>query len=548
MHPLRPMRTERIMKKMIETNTLFLALLVLIMPTLVISSCAASRNQAPRITAEESIPKCTLESLPQLPDVTIEMVTRESAPAAHCKVAGVIGPEISFELLLPEDWNGKFVMGGGGGFAGSIVNAAQDFFGAVQKGYATVATDTGHKGNSLDASWALNNLERLENFGHQAVHRTAVNAKALTKAYYGHDIDRNYFVGCSRGGGQALMEAQRYPDDFEGVVAMSPAYNWTHELGARWIHVAQRMYPDPTKIETPLIGAEALKLIGEAVMNYCDALDGIKDGILNDPRQCDFDVASLACEQGPAGNCLSSEQVEAAQAIYDDFEVDGKVLHGTPFGAELPGNPAGWERWYTGGYTPGKDLDFHEGIDDEIPAPPTPNGTWAFATGIFRYFLYNDPDWGYEGYEFEDFAPQAARVARSLNADNPDLSAFRARDGKLIIDNGWMDGSMSAYGTIKYYESVIDHDQTAHEDVRLFLRPGVTHCISGPGPDATDYLAAIDEWVESGKAPDQLPAQFRGSDFQPTDEGRILCAYPKVAKYDGISDTRDSSSFSCVNP
>jgi feruloyl esterase len=535
------------MKKIRVFGILLLALFAITMHAVFMSGCTVSRNQAPLKTAEESMPQCSIESLPQLPDVTITSVIWESTPATHCKVAGVIGSEIGFELLLPEDWNGKFVMGGSGGFAGSIVNGAQDLFGAVQKGYATVATDTGHKGNALDASWALNNLERLENFGHQAVHRTAVNAKALTKAYYGRDIERSYFVGCSRGGGQALMEAQRYPEDFEGIVAMSPAYNWTHELGARWIHVAQSMYPDPTQIETPVIGAEALKLIGEAVMNQCDALDSVKDGILNDPRQCDFDVASLACEQGASRNCLSPEQVEAAQAIYGDFEVDGQVMHGTPVGAELPGNPVGLERWYTGGYKPGKDLDFHEGIDDQTPAPPVPNGTWAFATGIFRYFLYNDPDWSYDGYDFEDFAHKAARVARSLNADNPDLSAFRARGGKLIIDNGWMDGSMSAYGTIKYYESVIDHDPTASEDVRLFLRPGVAHCAFGPGPDVTDYLAAIDEWVESGKAPDQLPAQFRGPDFQPTEEGRILCAYPKVAKYDGKGDPRDVSSFSCVN-
>lgn len=489
---------------------------------------------------------CNTESILSLPDVNIITVNKEREPAPHCKVVGVIGAEIHFELLLPDQWNGKFVMGGGGGFAGSIVNAAQDLFGALQKGYTTVATDTGHKGNALDASWALNNLERLENFGHLAVHRTAVNAKALTKAYYGSNIDHNYFVGCSRGGGQALMEAQRYPDDFEGIVAMSPAYNWTHELGARWLHVAQHMYPDPTKIKTPVIDSEALKIIGVAVMNQCDAVDGIKDGILNDPRQCDFDVVSLACEQGSTGNCLSPEQIAAAQAIYGDLEVGGQILRGTPFGAELPGKPLGWERWYTGGYTPGKNLEFHEGIDDQTPAPPTPNGTWAFATGIFRYFLYNNPDWTYAGYGFKDFSHKAARVARSLNADNPDLSAFRARGGKLIMDNGWMDGSMSAYGTIKYYESVIHHDPTAREDVRLFLRPGVTHCTSGPGPDVTDYLDAIDKWVESGKAPDQLPAQFRGSDFQPTDEGRILCAYPKIVNYDGKSNTRDAASFNCV--
>ena len=343
------------------------------------------------------------------------------------------------------------------------------------------------------------------------------------------------------------MEAQRYPQDFEGIVAMAPAFNWTHELGARWLRNAQLMYPDPIKIEEPVIDSEALNLIGDAVMNRCDALDGIKDGVLNDPRRCDFDISSLTCGQATSSNCLSQEQVNVAKAIYSDFEVGGQIIHGTPVGAELPGTPIGWELWHTGGFQPGEVLEFHEGVDsDEFPAPAAPNGGWAFATGIFKYFLYNDPDWSYASYEFKDFAEKAARVARTLNADNPDLSAFRTRGGKLIIDNSWMDGSMSAYETIKYYERVMDHDSTAQKDVRLFLRPGVAHCMFGPGPDITDYLTAIDEWVETGNAPEQLPAQFRGPGFQPTNEGRILCAYPKVAKYDGEGDTRDASSFACA--
>ena len=494
-------------------------------------------------------PTCTTEAFTRLPEATITSATEESAPAPHCKIAGKIGAEIQFELLLPAKWNGKFVFGGGGGFAGSVANGAQAFFGALQMGYATVGTDTGHQANSLDASWALNNLERLVNFGHQAVHRTAVNTEALTESYYGRSIARSYFVGCSRGGGQALMEAQRYPEDFDGIVAMSPAYNWTHELGARWLRIAQLMYPDPAQIEKPVIGPDALKLIGDAVMEKCDALDGLNDGVLNDPRQCDFDVSSLACNESMPDRCLSQAQVETAQAIYGDFKIGGQVVHGTPVGAELPGTPIGWEMWYTGGYKTGADLDFHEGADGgEFSAPPVPNGTWAFSTGIFRYFIFNDPDWSYADYDFSDFVQRAALVAPTLNADNPDLSAFRARGGKLIIDNGWMDGSMSAYGTIKYYERVLENDPTARKDVRLFLRPGVAHCGYGPGPDGTNYLAAIDEWVESGKAPELLPAPYRDSPGLPTGAESILCAYPNVAMYDGRGDAHEASSFTCVAP
>jgi feruloyl esterase len=195
-------------------------------------------------------PACNLESLPRLPDVTITSVTEETELAPHCKVAGVIGSEIHFQLLLPDKWNGKFVFGGGGGFVGSVVNLAASLYGAVQSGYATVGTDTGHQANSLDASWALNNMERIVNFGHQAVHRTTVTAKALIEAYYQQDIARNYFIGCSRGGGQALMEAQRYPNDFEGIVAGAPAYNWTMGLGAVMTQNMQAMFPDPNNLQS----------------------------------------------------------------------------------------------------------------------------------------------------------------------------------------------------------------------------------------------------------------------------------------------------------
>ena len=240
-------------------------------------------------------PVCNTVSFPQLPDVVITSVTQEAAPAPHCKVAGVIGTETNFELLLPDKWNGKFLMGGGGGFAGIVVNTALGF-GPLQKGYATVGTDTGHRGNPLDASWALNNLERIVSFGHQAVHRTAVTAKALIAGYYDRTISRSLFYGCSRGGGQALMEAQRYPEDFDGIVAGGPAYNWTGELGARNTRLNQAMYPNPNELSSPTIGLVKQQLIGKEVMKQCDAMDGLEDGILNNPLLCDFKVESLACQ------------------------------------------------------------------------------------------------------------------------------------------------------------------------------------------------------------------------------------------------------------
>jgi feruloyl esterase len=224
-------------------------------------------------------------------------------------------------------------------------------------------------------------------------------------------------------------------------------------------------------------------------------------------------------------------------------------VRGRPVGGELPGFPLGWERWLTGGYEPAaEEVEFHEGAaGGEFPVPPVANATWGFAQGVMAYLIHNDPDWTYAGYDFFDFGRKAARLAPTVNADSPDLTAFRARGGKLIIDNGWMDMSLSPYHTIDYYEQVLALDPSAREDVRLFLRPGVVHCGLGPGPDGTDYLAAVDEWLDTGEAPEQLSAPFRNPAGKPAGS-RIVCAYPNMVTYDGSGDPRDPASFNCSAP
>ncbi len=490
-------------------------------------------------------PVCKTESFPPLPDVTISAVTQEAAPAPHCKVAGVIGPEIHFELLLPEKWNGKFVMGGGGGFVGSVMNTSL-MLGSLQAGYASVGTDTGHQGHPLDASWAHNNLERLVNFGHQAVHRTAVTAKELTTAYYQGDITRSYFTGCSRGGGQGLMAAQRYPEDFDSIVAGAPAFNWAPGFAAL-TQINQAMYPDPTNLQEAVVGPKEQELIESSYLAMCDEQDGIKDGILNDPRQCKFDVATLLCKGKKTDSCLSEEQLAAVKAIYDGpKDSKGKPLfYGFPFGGETA--PGGWSRWLTGGLKYQADLDeFQGGVDvGGFKAPVSPSAHFSFGNGIMKYFVYNDPDWTYKNYDFDTLRKDSERIAETLNATNPDLSAFRKRGGKLIIYNGWSDAAVSGLATIGYYEEVLAHDKSAAEDTRLFMMPGVDHCFGGAGPSFTNYLDEIDKWVETGEAPEQTAAYWLDEKFQPTGS-RLICAYPKVAKYDGKGDTREASSFSCV--
>jgi feruloyl esterase len=520
--------------------------LVLMLFISILTACEASKDSPPNQEnpTVQTTPVCTVESIPSLPDVRITSVTQEAVPAPHCKVAGVIGTEIRFELLLPDEWNGKFAMGGGGGFVGMVINSAQLYFGAVQSGYATVGTDAGHQGHPLDGSWALNNADRLVNFGHVAVHRTAVTAKALTEAYYGNDIERSYFTGCSTGGRQALMEAQRYPGDFDGIVSGAPPFDYTALVGAGMSQITHAMYPDPTNLETAVIGPEEQELIASRIFGICDALDGLEDGILNDPRQCEFDIKSLACEASNTQGCLTEDQVRAAQAIYEGpKDSHGSLFPGYPFGGERA--PAGWSRWLTGGLKYAAGGEFQEGVEAEFAAPILPSTAFGFGPDLMKYLVYNDPDWNYAEYNWDTFREDTKLAAATLNPSSPELSAFRKRGGKLLIYNGWADMAVTAYGTIKYFESVMAQDVSASEDARLFLLPGVDHCTGGVGPFVVNHLQVIDEWVTTGNAPEEMPVYWIDENRQLAGS-RLLCAYPQVAEYDGQGDPRDSSSFSCV--
>jgi feruloyl esterase len=508
------------------------------------ASLAACGGAPDGSTAREGS-ACSLQSFPELPDVRITSVTEEAAPVTHCKVAGVIGTETNFELLLPDEWNGKFVMGGGGGFVGSVVNTALGY-GVLQKGYATVGTDTGHRGHPLDASWALNNLERVVSFGHQAVHRTAVTVKAFTVGYYGEDISRSLFFGCSRGGGQALMEAQRYPEDFDGIVAGAPAYNWTVEMGGRNAYLNQAMYPDPSDLSVATITPEVEDWMGRAVLSQCDLLDGIEDGILNNPLDCDVDVAEFACEDGETNACLTPAQLQAARRVYEGLIIDGEqVFPGYAPGAKI--GAAGWARWITGGLGRAGGGEFQRGVESEYPSPVTPNAHFAFGNGVMKYLVFHDPDWDYSTYDFSSFHADVAAVASTLDATDPDLDAFRERGGKLLLFNGWRDMALTPLGTIEYYEDVIECDASAADDVRLILVPGMDHCTGGPGPSFVDWVDEIDRWVETGQAPEQVTAYWIDEQAQ-TSGSRLACAYPKVLEYDGTGDARDASSFGCVHP
>jgi feruloyl esterase len=456
----------------------------------------------------------------RLPDVAITEAVAVPAgtgaiKVAHCRVAGVIGKEIKFSLLLPDDWNRKFLMGGGGGFVGRIDNQAQF---VVNAGYATVGTDTGHSGGVTDASWALNNEERRINFGYLAVHRTAETAKAILRSYYASNETRAYFSGCSNGGRQALMEAQRYPDDFDGIVAGAPAADFTG-IGAQFIKDVRAQFPDPKNL-TPLLSPDTMKSVAAQVLEQCDALDKVKDGVMEDPRQCKVDVSALTG--------LTAEQRAALRTIYAPTRAGGEtVFPGQPFGGE--GDVAGWPAWISGAVREGQ--------------PPSPSLRYAFGTQLFKYLVFSDPEWDYAKYDLSTWRADTKRTASYLNATNPDLSAFKNKGHKLLLWHGWADAGLSPLATIKYYDEVKARDPKADEFVRMFLMPGVLHCGGGSGPDNADWASAIDAWVESGKAPERILAQKgTGANVVRT---RPLCAYPQHAVYTGTGSTDQAENFTC---
>ena len=460
-----------------------------------------------------------------LQDVRIKTTEMADAGTPHCKVAGVIEKEINFELLLPNDWNGRFMMGGGGAYVGSIQNQALAYGygpGALERGYATVGTDTGHVSSMVEGSWALNNVERQENFGHRAIHLTAVTAKAIIERYYARAPEYSYFVGCSRGGGQAMMETQRYPEDFDGLVAGAPAYDWTG-FRAGQIRTVHKMYPDGDT-KGPVLTKANLELLGTSIMAACDARDGLADGILTDPRDCPFEPDDLPKCQGNVGDdCVTTKQLTAIKAIYDAPSIDGRrIFAGFPYGGEH--HPRGWEAWMVGS----------DGLSP----------SFAFAIDFYQNFVFNDPSWDYTDYDFANWKQDVAKVSAMLDATSTDLSEFKKRNGKIIFWTGWTDLLITALGTVDYYEKLTAADPDVDEYSRLYMLPGMFHCAGGPAPDRADWLEAIRAWVEDRKAPDRLVS------LQLDEGGRVsrtrpICPYPQVASYRGKGDPDDEASFAC---
>jgi feruloyl esterase len=432
-----------------------------------------------------------------------------------CRVTATLTPssssEIKIEIWLPSSgWNGKLQAVGNGGWSGNVNRSA--LLSGVRRGYATVATDTGHAGGA--GPW-MQNREKLIDFGYRAIHEMTVTAKAIVDAFYGKAPRFSYFTGCSGGGRQALMEAQRYPDDFDGVVAGSPSLNATGRAAfSMW--VAQNL----RKEDGSYIPQTKYAAIHKAVLNACDALDGVQDGVVGNPAQCAFDPKAIECKSADSDTCLTPPQVEAARTIYQPL-INARTKEEIAPGLS-PGSELGWATF--GGQEP-----------------------FGLGREMFRYLVFNDPAWSYKALNFDSDMALVAKVeAGVLNATNPDLHAFFASGGKLIQYHGWADPQIQPLSSVRYYEGVLQRmgDTAAVKDhYRLFMVPGMAHCSGGTGTSTFDMLAALERWVEHGTPPDSVPAS-RVIDGRP-DRTRPLCPYPQQAAYKGSGDVNEAANFVC---
>src|SRR5438034_6208640 len=451
-----------------------------------------------------------------------------------CRVAGVIAPtsesHILFEVWLPlQKWNGKFAGVGNGGWAGFI--SYGPLADQIRRGYAAASTNTGHEAAPAAnmARFAFEHPEQLTDFAYRAHHETAVAAKALAQAFYGKAAERAYWIGCSSGGYEGLMEAQRFPTDYDAIVAGAPANNWTR-LMAGDLDATIAVLNDPAS----LLDAPALGVLYRGVLAACDHADGVTDGVLEDPRRCRFDPSKLQCaaNQSP-GACLTLAQVEAAKRIYGGVK-DPKT------GAQLyPGLAAGSEPFW-----PNRDA----------------NNPFPIPIAHYKWLVFADPNWDWRTFQLSDaagyqaFVKAESKYAPILNATSPDLRAFRERGCKLLQYHGWSDQLIAAQNSVDYYESVLSffgHGKSdrsvALRDVqsfyRLYMAPGMAHCGGGPGPNSFDMQSALEQWVERGVAPEEIVATHATNGV--VDRLRPLCPYPKVAAYKGSGDTNDAANFVC---
>ncbi len=487
---------------------------------------------APQKTGKPAKPCSELRSLTnyEISVVRASIVGATEAVPEHCRVSLFIQPELNIEVNLPTAWNGRLYMFGNGGWAGESFESAGRVATrgrGLKAGFVTAATDTGHSAAvDAGASFALNR-QKLLDFGFRSLHLTAETAKMLAKVYYGAGPAKSYYEGCSQGGRQGLTLAQRFPNDFDGIVAGAPALfqTGTHMARAYWMKGQN---------ENPFPAAKA-GLLAKLVYDYCDAKDGLKDGLIDDPRRCDFkpSVNLPKCAAGAdKADCFTADQIRSAELIYGDVMSQGKrFFPGWPLGAE-----GGW-------------------VGQEVPNA-SGSSAWSFYGSQFLHFIapmakgghYDaDPATAFKQFDIDKDPQRLEDLHNIMDANDSDLSAFKRHGGKLLLYYGWADPQLNARMGVEYYEQVQQTmGASTDEFARLFMVPGMYHCSGGVGTNQFDMAVPLVKWVEAGAAPVRIESGR-------VEQGKVvrtrpLCSYPQVSRYKGSGSIDEAANFSCVNP
>ncbi len=429
---------------------------------------------------------------------------------ARLRLQPTSSSDINVVVWLPDDWNGKLFGYGGGGFTGGLGQSDEVMNAGAARGYAGVTSDLGHP-TGLTAKWAGGQPEKVIDFGHRANHLAAVTAKQLINAYYGKPAAHAFFQGCSGGGREALMEVSRYPGDYDGVIAGSPAMNYGDIM-------TRLIWSKNTLAETRFLRFK-LSTLRKSILKACDTLDGVQDGVLENPPKCSFDPGVLQCEGSGSLSCLTKSEVDVLRKVYDGPRLASgeRVISGPALGGEALFGMFGGFFSNVGGRQ------------------------------YYRWMVHDDPDWSDDDFDLDrDYAASSSRIQPVVDSGNPDISAFAARGGKLILYHGWSDPLIPGANTVRYYEAVLAQLGTqADSSVRLFMVPGMEHCGGGPGATAFDMIPHLEAWVERGEAPERVIAFARESD---SPFSRRLCAWPRTAHYNGSGSSRDAANFSCQSP
>jgi feruloyl esterase len=489
---------------------------------------AAAADAAPCETlAKLALPHTTITAAEQVPAGAFAPPTPRPAGTAvppiyarlpeFCRVTATLAPssdsDIKIEVWMPvTGWNGTFQAVGNGGWAGTIPYAA--LASAVQAGYATAGTDTGHVGGT--AAFALGHPEKVIDFGYRAVHETTVQAKAVIDAFYGATPKLSIWNGCSQGGRQAVTEAVRFPSDFDGIIAGAPAVNGLQ------MHVGRMaMNRSVNRTADSAIPRDKYPAIHRAMLAACDARDGLTDGVVENPASCQFDPNVLQCQAGDDPGCLTPAQVESARVMYKGAT---HPITGTPqFPGLAPGSELGWG--VIGGAQP-----------------------LGLATEAFKYVIAKDSSWEPSRFNAVADFDLARNVDKDdvLNSGNPDMKAFFARGGKLLLYHGWSDPQVTPLNTVDFFNKVLTlhGNDVAGKSVQLYMVPGMNHCQGGPGTDTFDKMGAIEQWLRTGTAPDRIPASHLTNGT--VDRTRPLCPFGQVAKWNGTGSSDDAANFACV--